>query len=266
MPWRAGKCRDIKCCGIVLGVVTWSAHDTGLYSTTPRHTTPHRSDISLVFGFLFTFLFPQFHYDVMVDAELQAKPQVLLLGHYSTGKTSVSPPPPTMHDNEYTRPHTLTRLPYRGFTSCVRNLQLRQTYGAVIFCPHMFCKPYSTTPSCFGDKHLGVRVGWFCGSKTSVIVDLFVFEYPTRYNNTFSLTMSQHCQHTAGVVIVPLALATALPGNICNICPFGMNIYNHAVFVYTYTVVLHRCGAISLRTWSVGKHDNLARVCMNLCV
>lgn len=31
----------------------------------------------------------QFHHDVVTDAELQAKPQVLLLGPYSTGKTTV---------------------------------------------------------------------------------------------------------------------------------------------------------------------------------
>lgn len=54
----------------------------------------------LPFVFLSSFIRPhgsasffvQFHYDVMTDADLQAKPQVLLLGQYSTGKTSVSPP------------------------------------------------------------------------------------------------------------------------------------------------------------------------------
>ncbi|CAN0085014.1 unnamed protein product, partial [Hapterophycus canaliculatus] len=34
-------------------------------------------------------MWPQFHHDVMTDADLQAKPQVLLLGQYSTGKTSM---------------------------------------------------------------------------------------------------------------------------------------------------------------------------------
>ncbi|CAM9924201.1 unnamed protein product, partial [Ectocarpus fasciculatus] len=33
--------------------------------------------------------FDKFHHDVMTDADLQAKPQVLLLGQYSTGKTSM---------------------------------------------------------------------------------------------------------------------------------------------------------------------------------
>lgn len=34
-------------------------------------------------------LLVQFHSDVIADTELQAKPQVLVLGAYSTGKTSV---------------------------------------------------------------------------------------------------------------------------------------------------------------------------------
>eukprot|EP00752_Nemacystus_decipiens_P007841 g7006.t1 len=34
-------------------------------------------------------LFNKFHYDVLADADLQAKPQVLLLGQHSTGKTSM---------------------------------------------------------------------------------------------------------------------------------------------------------------------------------
>ena len=76
-------------------------HRTVPDSTTPHQTTipyntRHRTTPLFVFSSsaLARSFFFQFHYDVMVDAELQAKPQVLLLGHYSTGKTSVSPPPP----------------------------------------------------------------------------------------------------------------------------------------------------------------------------
>lgn len=51
------------------------------------------------------FLFARFHYEVITDAELEAKSQVLVIGQYSTGKTTVRCAPVVLYACELVASH-----------------------------------------------------------------------------------------------------------------------------------------------------------------